>query len=83
MYITLTETQSLSHDALLHAGASPDQASAVALSIRAAEAEGTRGIGLGYLPWYWMQMAAPPTTPALDCRDPSHLRAGTRDRHLP
>ena len=52
MYITLTETQSLSCDALLHAGASPDQASAVSLSIRAAEAEGTRGIGLGYLPWY-------------------------------
>jgi len=52
MYITLTETQSFAHDALLHAAASPDQASAVALSIRAAEAHGTRGIGLGYLPWY-------------------------------
>ena len=52
MYITLIESQSLSHDALLHAGAAPHQASAVALSIRAAEAEGTRGIGLGYLPWY-------------------------------
>ena len=33
-------------------GASPLQSGAVARSIRDAEAEGTRGIGLGYLPWY-------------------------------
>lgn len=52
MQITLTEVESLSVSALQHAGASALQAGSVARSIRAAEAEGTRGIGLGYLPWY-------------------------------
>ena len=52
MRIDLDEVAALSHDALLKAGASPAQAGPVARSIRAAEAEGTRGIGLGYLPWY-------------------------------
>lgn len=52
MQITLTEVESLSLAALQNAGASPLQAASVARSIRAAEAEGTRSIGLGYLPWY-------------------------------
>ncbi len=52
MRITLDEAHSIATDALHRAGASPLQAGPVATSIRAAEAEGTRGIGLGYLPWY-------------------------------
>lgn len=52
MYISLDECYALSVDALSRAGASDEPANSVARSIRAAEAEGTRGIGLGYLPWY-------------------------------
>lgn len=52
MQITLDEAEAIAHDALTRAGATPLQAGPVARSIRAAEAEGTRGIGLGYLPWY-------------------------------
>ena len=52
MRITLDEAQAIATDALHRAGASPLQATPVAASIRAAEGEGTRGIGLGYLPWY-------------------------------
>lgn len=50
--IGLDEVEALSCRALQTAGASQAQAASVARSIRAAEAEGTRGIGLGYLPWY-------------------------------
>jgi (2R)-3-sulfolactate dehydrogenase (NADP+) len=52
MQLTLAEVETLATEALTRAGASDAQAAAVARSIRAAEAEGTRGIGLGYLPWY-------------------------------
>lgn len=52
MRIALDEVFALSFVALVRAGASDLQAYAVAHSVRAAEAEGTRGIGLGYLPWY-------------------------------
>ena len=52
MYISLNESYALALDALHKAGATKFQATAVAHSIRAAEAEGTRGIGLGYLSWY-------------------------------
>jgi (2R)-3-sulfolactate dehydrogenase (NADP+) len=52
MILTLDEVEHLSRRALMRAGASDRQAAPVARSIRAAEAEGTRGIGLGYLPWY-------------------------------
>jgi (2R)-3-sulfolactate dehydrogenase (NADP+) len=52
MQITLDDVERLSNAALIRAGATPLQAAPVARSIRAAEAEGTRGIGLGYLPWY-------------------------------
>ncbi len=48
--LTLTAVETLAHDCLTACGASPLQAAAVARSIRDAEAEGTRGIGLGYLP---------------------------------
>lgn len=50
--LTLDAVQSLAAECLTACGASALQAAAVARSIRAAEAEGTRGIGLGYLPWY-------------------------------
>lgn len=49
---TLDAVEALANDCLRASGASDLQASAVARSIREAEAEGTRGIGLGYLPWY-------------------------------
>jgi (2R)-3-sulfolactate dehydrogenase (NADP+) len=52
MRITLDQVQAMADAALRRAGASEGQAAPVARSIRAAEAEGTRGIGLGYLPWY-------------------------------
>ena len=52
MRLTLDEVEAASLRALRAAGASDLQAGAVARSIRAAEAEGARGIGLGYLPWY-------------------------------
>ena len=52
MQISLDDVERLSNVALIRAGASAGQAAPVARSIRAAEAEGTRGIGLGYLPWY-------------------------------
>jgi (2R)-3-sulfolactate dehydrogenase (NADP+) len=50
--ITLDEAEDLAVAALRLAGASEAQARSVARSIRAAEGEGTRSIGLGYLPWY-------------------------------
>ncbi|MFA9231387.1 MAG: Ldh family oxidoreductase [Microgenomates group bacterium] len=50
--LTLDNIETLAVDCLTASGASPLQAAAVARSIREAEAEGTRGIGLGYLPWY-------------------------------
>ena len=50
--LSLDDVETLAHDCLTANGASPLQAGAVARSIRDAEAEGTRSIGLGYLPWY-------------------------------
>lgn len=50
--LTLDAVERAAHQALVACGASSEQAAAVARSIRAAEAEGTRGIGLGYLPYY-------------------------------
>lgn len=50
--LTLNAVETIAHDCLTACGASEMQAAAVARSIRSAEAEGTRGIGLGYLPWY-------------------------------
>ncbi|MEO0390681.1 MAG: Ldh family oxidoreductase [Pseudomonadota bacterium] len=52
MQITLDQAQEIAHSALVASGATEAQAAPVARSIRAAEAEGTRGIGLGYLPFY-------------------------------
>lgn len=50
--LTLDAVEDAALRALTTAGAAPAQAAPVARSIRAAEAEGTRGIGLGYLPFY-------------------------------
>jgi (2R)-3-sulfolactate dehydrogenase (NADP+) len=52
MQISLNRVEEIAQAALTRAGANDLQASAVARSIRAAESEGTRGIGLSYLPWY-------------------------------
>ena len=49
---TLDRVEAVAQAALRRAGASEAQAAPVARSIRAAEAEGTRGIGLAYLPFY-------------------------------
>jgi (2R)-3-sulfolactate dehydrogenase (NADP+) len=50
--LSLDEVETVAYQCLTACGASSLQAGAVAHSIRDAEAEGTRGIGLGYLPWY-------------------------------
>lgn len=50
--LSLGSVETLAAECLMACGASPLQAGAVARSIRDAEAEGMRGIGLGYLPWY-------------------------------
>ncbi|MBU2980712.1 Ldh family oxidoreductase [Lentibacter algarum] len=50
--LTMDDVERVSQQALIACGAAPEQAAAVARSIRAAEGEGTRGIGLGYLPYY-------------------------------
>jgi len=50
--LTLDAVETLARDCLCACGAAPAQAASVARSVRAAEAEGTRAIGLGYLPWY-------------------------------
>lgn len=52
LHLTLDEIERLAVRALGRAGASEAQAAPVARSIRAAEAEGGRGLGLGYLPLY-------------------------------
>ncbi len=49
---TLDEIQQLAFDALTKAGAEPHQALPVARSIRRAEADDIRSVGLGYLPTY-------------------------------
>ncbi|HEU0222422.1 MAG TPA: Ldh family oxidoreductase [Paracoccaceae bacterium] len=50
--LTLDEVEDIARRALMRSGAAALQAGPVAHSIREAEAEGTRGIGLGYLPYY-------------------------------
>lgn len=50
--LSLDAVETIAVECLTASGASAAQAAAVARSIRDAEAEGTRGIGLGYLPWY-------------------------------
>ncbi len=50
--LTLDAVYDLSHAALRGSGAVPAQAGPVAESVREAEAEGIRNVGLGYLPIY-------------------------------
>ncbi|NOD64687.1 MULTISPECIES: Ldh family oxidoreductase [unclassified Ruegeria] len=50
--ISLEQVENIAFAALCNSGASAEQSAPVAWSIRAAEAEGTRGIGLGFLPYY-------------------------------
>jgi (2R)-3-sulfolactate dehydrogenase (NADP+) len=52
MRMTLDAIYELSLAALRGSGASPTQAAPVADSVREAEAEGIRNVGLGYLPIY-------------------------------
>lgn len=51
-WLTLDEVEDVSRRMLVASGASPLQADATARSIRDAEAEGIRTVGLGYLPTY-------------------------------
>ena len=50
--LSLDEIEALAFDALRRAGASDHQARPVARSVRRAEADNMRPIGLGYLPTY-------------------------------
>lgn len=50
--LTLTEIEELASAALLREGAGEANARSVAVSIRRAEADGIRSVGLGYLPTY-------------------------------
>jgi len=50
--LTLDQVFQVARESLVESGASLEQADPVARSIRDAEAEGTRSIGLGYLPYY-------------------------------
>ena len=52
MRMTLPDIEALSLAALRNSGASLQQAAPMALSVRAAEADGLRNVGLGYLPIY-------------------------------
>ncbi len=52
VHLTLDDVFSLSLDALVGCGANPDNAKPVAESIRDAEADGIRNVGLNYLPHY-------------------------------
>lgn len=54
--MTLPEIELLAADALVRSGASALQAGATARSIRDAEAEGIRNVGLGYLPTYCLHV---------------------------
>ncbi|MCU1391809.1 MAG: sulfolactate dehydrogenase [Ilumatobacteraceae bacterium] len=55
--LSLDEVERLSHAMLVRAGASELQAGPTARSIRAAEAEGIRTVGLSYLPTYCDHLA--------------------------
>ena len=50
--LTLSQIYDLTHAALVRCGASDVQAGPTAASVRDAEAEGIRNVGLGYLPLY-------------------------------
>ncbi|MEM9601264.1 MAG: Ldh family oxidoreductase [Pseudomonadota bacterium] len=55
--LTLDEIETLCFDALRRVGASETQASAAALELRDAEAEGIRNVGLGYIHLYLKHLA--------------------------
>ena len=55
--LTLDEVEALSNDALMGAGASPAQARPTARSVRDAESDGIRTVGLAYLPTYCEHLA--------------------------
>jgi (2R)-3-sulfolactate dehydrogenase (NADP+) len=55
--LTLDEVEALSHRALTAAGARSEQAGPTARSIRDAEADGIRPVGLAYLPTYCAHLA--------------------------
>jgi (2R)-3-sulfolactate dehydrogenase (NADP+) len=83
MRLTLAEIYDLSLAALRGSGASPAQAEPTADSVREAEAEGIRNVGLGYLPIYCEHLrcgkvkgsampAVAEATPAVLCVDAGH-----------
>lgn len=81
--LSLNAVETLANDCLTGCGASPLQAAAVSRSIRDAEAEGTRGIGLGYLPWYCGHLKvgkiAGLAVPVLDLPAPGVVRVDAVD----
>ena len=56
--LTLAEVEGLSHAALIRAGAGEAAARSVARSVRRAEADGMRPIGLGFLPTFLAHLAS-------------------------
>ena len=55
-WLTLDEVEAISHRMLVNSGASALQAGPTARSIRDAEAEGVRNVGLAYLPTYCVHL---------------------------
>jgi (2R)-3-sulfolactate dehydrogenase (NADP+) len=82
MRLGLADVYDLSLAALCGSGASPEQASPVAQSIRDAEAEGIRNVGLGYLPIYCEHLRCGKirgdAVPALSEMAPAMLRVDAR-----
>lgn len=56
--LSLAQIEDLAFDAMLARGASASQARAVAISVRRAEADDIRSVGLGYLPTYLGHLAS-------------------------
>lgn len=81
--LTLDDVERIATGALTACGASDTQAGAVARSIRAAEAEGTRGIGLGYLPYYCQHLKVGKidgtATPVVTAPVPALIRVDAAD----
>ncbi len=80
---SLDEVEIIASQCLLGSGANSLQAAPVARSIRDAEAEGTRGIGLGYLPWYCGHLRvgkiAGHAQPVLSCPAPASVQVDAAD----
>ncbi|MEZ5778612.1 MAG: Ldh family oxidoreductase [Paracoccaceae bacterium] len=83
LILSLDEVERVSTESLVASGASLAQAGPVARSIRDAEAEGTRVIGLAYLPYYCQHLKvgkiAGDATPSIACPAPALIRVDAAD----